>query len=104
MVRSVLIRIATLAAVAAIALLAFTAFGSTHRASAAGNQPSCTFATPLSTILSTGGSDTVTCTLDVAGTTHTLVVDFTVDLAAHPPITIDACTLDGNAIHTGPCP
>ena len=104
MVRSTLIRIAGLTAVAAIALTAFSAFGSSHKAAAAGSQPSCTFATPLSTILATGGSDSVTCTLDVAGTPHSLTVDFTVNLTAHPLIAINACTLDGNAIHVGPCP
>ena len=104
MVRTLLLRAGGLAAIAAIALLAFATFGPAHKADAAGNQPSCTFTTPLTTILTTGGSDSVTCTLDVAGTTHTLTIDFTVTLTAHPPIAIDACTLDGNALHVGPCP
>jgi len=104
MARSILIRIAGLTAAVAIAVVAFAAFSPAHKTDAAGTQPSCTFATPLSTILTTGGADSVTCTLDVAGTTHTITIDFTITLNAHPPIAIDACTLDGNALHAGPCP
>ena len=105
MIRSALIRVGGFTAVAALALLAFSAMGSTHKADAAGVQPSCTFATPIQTlILAGGGSDTVTCTFTVAGASHTLVVNFTVTPTAHPPITVNSCTLDTNAIHIGPCP
>jgi len=61
----------------------------------------CTFASPP---LQTVGPNSVTCTFTLRGNDHTLVVDFTVDLSARPPLTIDGCTLDGNAIHRGPCP
>jgi hypothetical protein len=91
--------------VAALALLAFAAVGPTHKADAAGLQPSCTFATPIATLVQQGGgADTVTCTFTIRGNAHTLVVDFTVTLGAHPPVKVDACTLDSRVIHIGPCP
>lgn len=98
------IRLSLVGAVAALAIVAFLALGQVHqKANAVG--PSCTFTTPIPQLIQQGGGpDTVTCTLTVHGTTHTLVVDFTLTLQAQPPLTIDGCTLDGNAIHRGPCP
>jgi hypothetical protein len=93
-----------LAAISALALLAFFSVSHAQKTDAAGLHPSCTFATPLPPIVLNGGSDTVTCTFTLRGHDHTLVVDFTVDRTAHPPLTIDGCTLDTNVIHWGPCP
>ena len=101
--RSIALRAGILAATLAVAILAFTMTQPAHRADAAG--PACSFATPIQTLIANGGgTDTVTCTIDVHGTTHTLIVDFTVTLGAVPPVTVNGCSLDGNAIHVGRCP
>ena len=102
--RGMVIRLGLFGVVAALAVFAFMSAGHTQRADAAGPQASCTFAIPLHDLLPAGGSDSVTCTVNVHGTTHTLVVDFTLTPTAVPPLSIDGCTLDGIAIHRGPCP
>ena len=102
--RGMIVRFGVLAAVAALALLVFFSAGPTQKTEAVGLHPSCTFATPLLQVIQTGGSDTVTCTFTIHGTDHTLVVDFTIDRTARPPLSIDHCTLDTNDIHIGPCP
>ena len=97
--RLIAIRVGTLVAAVALAALAFGMTKTTHQAEAS-TGPACTFATPIQQLIANGGgADTVTCTLAVHGTTHTLVVDFTVTLGAHPPVAVNGCTLDGNAIH-----
>jgi hypothetical protein len=106
-VRGFLVRVGFITVLAGLALFAFSYMseGRAPSAHAAGNQPSCTFTTPIPQLIQQGGgSDTVTCTLTVHGTPHTLVVDFTLTLQARPPITIDGCILDGNPISIGPCP
>ena len=103
--RGIALKIGLLAAIAGLALLAFFSVSHTHRANAGGLHPSCTFATPIPQLIQQGGgSDSVTCTFTIHGTAHTLVVDFTLTLGARPPLSIDGCTLDGSAIHVGPCP
>ena len=93
-----------MAAVAFVAVFAFAVGGSAPQADAAPLSVSCEFETPLADMFPDGGSNTVTCTFDLHGTPHTLVVDFTIDLAAFPPISIDGCTLDSEPIDVGPCP
>ena len=102
--RGTVLRLGLLAAIAALAVFAFVSGGATQKAHAVGPQASCTFATPLHDLLPAGGSDSVTCTFNVHGTTHTVVVDFTLTPTAVPPLSIDGCTLDGSPIHVGPCP
>ncbi len=102
--RGFVLRVGLLAGVAALALLAFFSVSHTQRTDAAGVGPVCTFATPIHDLLPGGGSDSVTCTFNVHGTIHTLVVDFTLTPTAVPPLVISSCTLDGSAIHVGPCP
>jgi hypothetical protein len=103
--RGIVLRLGLLAVVAALAVFAFASGGPTQKTEAAGLHPSCTFApTPLLQVIQNGGSDTVTCTFTIHGHDHTLVVDFTVDRTARPPLTIDGCTLDTHTIHWGPCP
>ena len=90
-------------AMGAVALFAF-AFGSgpgrSSDAEAAGiTRPVCTFSTPLRDA-QVGASNTATCTFGIHEVSHTLVVEFVV--SAPPSIT--SCTLDGVAIHVGPCP
>jgi len=100
-----MMRLVLVGAVAALAFFAFASAASTPSAEAVPVQPACTFAIPLPELIQQGGgADTVTCTFTIRGVDHTLVVDFTVDLAARPPLTIDGCTLDSNPIHRGPCP
>ena len=104
MVRGIAVRIGVLVVLAALAVFAFMSEGHSQSAHAAGPQASCTFAIPLHDLLPAGGSDSVTCTVNVHGTTHTLVVEFTLTPTAVPPLSIDGCTLDGNPISVGPCP
>ncbi len=102
--RSLTLRVSALIAVVALCALAFTMTKSTHEADAAAG-PACTFATPIAQLIAGGGgADTVTCTFDIHGTTYTFVADFTVTLGATPPVTINDCTLNGNAVHVGRCP
>ena len=104
-IRRILISLGGLAAVAALALLAFATTSPAHNADAAGLQPACTFATPIQAlVLAGGGSDIVTCTFNVHGTTYTFVGNFTVDPAATPPVAVTHCTLNGDDIHIGRCP
>ena len=102
--RGMVLRLGLLAAVVALAVFAFGSGGPTQKTEAAGLNPQCTFATPVWDVIHNGGSDTVTCTFTIRGHDHTLVVDFTVDRTARPPLTIDGCTLNGNPFHRGPCP
>ena len=46
-----------------------------------------------------GAVNTVTCTFDFEGSSHTFVATFT-----YPPLSVLSCTLDGNPISAGPCP
>jgi hypothetical protein len=104
-IRRILISLGGLTAVAALALLAFATTSPAHKADAAGLQPACTFATPIPALVQAGGgSDTVTCTFDVHGTTYTFVGDFTLTLGATPPVAVTGCTLNGQPIHIGRCP
>ena len=98
------VRLSLLVAIGAIGVFAFALGGSTPQVDAAPIEASCTFETPLADMFPDGGSNTVTCTFDLRGTPHTLVVDFTIEPAARPPISIDGCTLDSEPIHVGPCP
>ena len=103
--KGITVRLSLLVAIGAIGLFAFALGGSTPQADAAPLEASCTFETPLADMITVGGgSNTVTCTFDLHGTPHTLVVDFTIDLFAMRPISIDGCTLDSEPIHVGPCP
>lgn len=102
--RGILLRGGLVAAVVALALLAFFSLSHTPKTDAAGVGPVCTFATPIQNLLPGGGSDSVTCTFNIHGTIHTLVVNFTLTPTAVPPLVISSCTLDGSAIHVGPCP
>ncbi len=101
--RGMIVRVGLLAAISALALLAFFSVSHTQKADAAVG-PVCVFATPIQDLLPAGGSDSVTCTFNIHGTIHTLVVDFTLTPRAVPPLTISSCTLDSTAIHIGPCP
>jgi hypothetical protein len=93
-----------LTAVAALALLAFATTSPAHKADAASLPPSCTFATPIPALVQAGGgSDTVTCTFNVHGTTYTFVGNFTVSVQP-VSVTVTGCTLNGNDIHIGRCP
>ena len=91
-----------LGAIFALAALLFFAASRTTAVHAEGgiSNLSCSFSTPINPPPPVGTADTLTCTFDLRGTPHTLVVDFVV--SAPPQIT--DCTLDGNAIHIGPCP
>lgn len=102
--KGITVRLSLLVAIGALVVFAFALGGSTPQTEAAPVQASCEFATPLADMFPDGGSNTVTCTFDLQGTPHTLVVDFTIDLMARPPISIDGCTLDSEPIHVGPCP
>ncbi len=103
--RVMTVRMVLVGAVAALALFAFASTASTPTAEAVPVQPDCTFETPLLEFIQQGGgSNSVTCTFTIRGEEHTLIVDFTVELTARPPISIDACELDGEAINVGPCP
>lgn len=88
-------------AILALAALLFFAASRTTAAHAEGiSNLSCSLSTPLNPPPAPGTTDTLTCTFDLKGVAHTLVVDFVVSA---PPQVTD-CTLDGNAIHVGPCP
>lgn len=92
------------AVVVALVAFAFASAGDTHTAEAVPAQVDCTFTPPLEQLIAEGGSGNVTCDVSIRGEDHTLSVDFTIDFAARPPISIDGCTLDGEDIHVGPCP
>jgi hypothetical protein len=101
--RGAFVRVALLVAVAMLAAFAFLSTTSAPKAEAVA--PGCTFTPSLEELIQQGGgSGSVTCTFAIQGVEHVLVVDFTVDPLARPPITIDGCTLDGEALHVGPCP
>lgn len=102
--KGIAVRLSLLLAIGAIAVFAFALGGSAPQADAAPLNASCSFETPIMDMFPDGGSNTVTCTFDLRGTPHTLEVDFTLDFAARPPISIDGCTLDSEPIHVGPCP
>lgn len=96
-------RFLTAAVVVAVAMLALFALqpSSTARADTDDiSKLSCTFATPPAP----GVQDTITCTFDFAGSPHTFVAVFTFSLTTRPPLTVSSCTLDGKAVHIGPCP
>ncbi len=93
-------RIFALALVVVIAVFALAAFKTTQTASAQSgiSNLSCTFS-PSGPPPPPNTPDSVTCTFDFNGQSHTLTVDF-----SFPPLDVTACTLDGTAIHVGPCP
>lgn len=99
--RSLAIVVAAVAVATALFALAFVSgVGTGEDAEASSiSRPVCEFATPIRDS-APGSANSVTCTFSIHGVAHTLVVDFIV--SAPPAIT--ACTLDGNAIHVGPCP
>ena len=102
--RSIVVKATVMVAAVALCALAFTMGNPAHQADAA-TGPACTFATPIPQLIQGGGgADTVTCTFDIHGTTHTFVGDFTVTLGATPPVAVTGCSLDGNVIHIGRCP
>lgn len=102
--KGITIRLSLLVVIGAIAVLAFALGGSTPQADAAPLNASCSFETPIGDTILNGGSNTITCTFALHGEPHTLVVDFTIDRAERPPISIDGCTLDSEPLDVGPCP
>ena len=106
--RVMAMRLVLVGAVAALAFFAFASTASTPTAEATATQLDCQFVPPLQDIIQDAlegpASGTVTCTFTIRGEEHTLIVGFTLDLTAFPPISIDGCTLDGEPIHVGPCP
>ena len=92
------------AVLVALAAFAFVSAGDTHTVDAVPVQPDCTITPSFAELIADGGSGNVTCTFSLHEEAHTLSVDFTIDLQAQPPISIDGCTLDSEAIHVGPCP
>jgi hypothetical protein len=96
--------LATTVAAAAVAAFAFFSMSATSTARAdeiEGIQNlHCTIA-PLPINLNT--AETLTCTFDFKGNSHTFVADF--QISTTPPfLKVSSCKLDGNAVHIGPCP
>lgn len=105
MIASGLVRFGLVGVIGVLALLAFATSSSTPTAEAVPVQPNCTFTVPLGEFIAAGGGEnSVTCTFSIQGEEHTLVVDFTLNIQAHPPLSIDGCTLDSEPISVGPCP
>jgi hypothetical protein len=102
--RSIVLGIAGLVAVAALAAFAFFSMSGAPTAHAeeghgiSGLQCS---ASPSPVTVNT--AEELTCTFSFRGTPHTFVADFTIS-ASVPHLNVSSCTLDGNAVHIGPCP
>ena len=102
---SATVRLGLVGVIALLAFFAFATTSSTPSAEAVPVQPDCTFDIPLAEFIAQGGGEnSVTCTFSIRGEEHTLTVDFTFDLSARPPLSIDGCTLDSEPISAGPCP
>jgi hypothetical protein len=104
-IRSLMPRVAIIAALAVLAFVALNFTADAPAAEAAPVSVDCTFTPPIEDLIAAGGGPgNVTCDFSIRGEDHTISVDYTVDFSARPPVSIDSCTLDSEPLHAGPCP
>jgi hypothetical protein len=97
-----IVGIAAAVALAAFALFSMGTTGTAH-AETHGIQNLHCSVSPSPVALNT--PETLTCTFNFNGTSHTFIAVFEVSSATPPfGLQVSSCTLDGNSVHIGPCP
>ena len=102
--RASLVAAGGIAVAAAIAVFAFLSMGTVSTAHAEGGHGIQNLSCSVNPSPPTADTpETLTCTFDFQGTTHTFVADFMLS-STMPRLSVSSCTLDGNPVHIGPCP